>query len=281
MPKEKRKWCGWRVNPTHSRCRGFTLIELLVVIAIIAILASLLLPALAKAKESAIRAKCKANAKNQILALTMYANDSNDNLPNSGGVGNWAWDMPVYVEQFVANSGAPRKVWYDPGTDKRFTDDQYTVEWTNYNSGGWGNVGFALTFQGTASYGFQGGWDFLTNLNYKLTTAAVKTTFGSTVPIVPTQHAVTACATLTDDSDAPTANLSVKNGYKWVNVADGFMGGAPLFPTGTTTASAHVTSQGIPTGCNVSTLDGHVDWRPFSQMLPRAGAQGTVPFFYY
>ncbi|HXR07469.1 MAG TPA: type II secretion system protein [Candidatus Acidoferrum sp.] len=268
------------MNPTHSRWRGFTLIELLVVIAIIAILASLLLPALAKAKESAIRTHSKSNVKNQILALTMYANDFNDTLPNAGGVGNWAWDMPVNVQAFVANSGAPRKVWYDPGTDKRFTDDQYMVEWTNYNSGGWGNVGYALTFAGTASYAFDSPWDFTTNLNYKLTTVSVKATFGNYVTMVPSQHAVTACATLTDRSDPPSANLSAKNGYQWVNVADGFMGGAPLFPTGTTTASAHVNSQGIPSGCNVSTLDGHVEWRPFNQIIPRAGSP-SVPFFYY
>src|ERR1017187_9146520 len=129
MPRETTEVSEWWVDPTHSRSRGFTLIELLVVIAIIAILAALLLPALAKAKDSAIRTKCKGNVRNQILALTMYANESKDTLPVSG-VGNWAWDMPVNVEQYVANSGAPRKVWYDPGTDYRFSDQQYLIEWT-------------------------------------------------------------------------------------------------------------------------------------------------------
>ncbi|MBM3837983.1 MAG: prepilin-type N-terminal cleavage/methylation domain-containing protein [Verrucomicrobia bacterium] len=59
---------------------GFTLIELLVVIAIIAILASLLLPSLAKSKEQATGARCQSNQKQLGLAFYMYADDNNDNV---------------------------------------------------------------------------------------------------------------------------------------------------------------------------------------------------------
>jgi len=68
----------------RPRSRGFTLIELLVVIAIIAILASLLLPALSSAKEHARRAACLNNIRQFIMATHLYAGDFQDSLPRGG-----------------------------------------------------------------------------------------------------------------------------------------------------------------------------------------------------
>jgi len=94
-------------GPKTRRCViGFTLIELLVVIAIIAILASLLLPALGKAKEQGSRTKCIVNIKQILLSTQMFVSDNDDYMPYT----SWSsgtYNVPNWCYTRVATNVAP------------------------------------------------------------------------------------------------------------------------------------------------------------------------------
>jgi prepilin-type N-terminal cleavage/methylation domain-containing protein len=262
-----------------QRQRGFTLIELLVVIAIIAILAEILLPVLAQAREKAIRTQCMSNLHQLEIAIASYAVDSQDKLPsksdpayNSSSSFN-LWDMPARVAAFVIDSGMTKKALYCPSTATAIGscpgyDDRLNFMNPNPNSlwyfeqtadegqAGWqangiNLIGYALSFPGLELNP--------TNINTRLTSEQVQknplspnVTFGRDVVSDRVLFADNIFSLNASDTQT-TPNLQFYNikGYFWK-----------------THQSSHLKGT-RPLGGNDAYKDGHVQWVKFANMVVR------------
>lgn len=233
------------VIANSSRRNGFTLIELLVVIAIIAILAALLLPALAKSKESAHRAVCKSNLHQVVLGTFMYAGDNQDFLPNnlrSDGIRHASWislDSYAYFTQIM-----------------KINTNCYTCpDWITL--GNWIDV---------ENYGVRLGYYSLWGMPTQLDTRQRGLNYG--LQPAPwdspkkTADVITPYSVLMADAvEKGTENFGTLNN---VTVAPHTKTGARSSGNGQVIEPSAIGSE----GSNVATPDGSVAWRKQSSMLP-------------
>jgi prepilin-type N-terminal cleavage/methylation domain-containing protein/prepilin-type processing-associated H-X9-DG protein len=232
----------------RRRGGGFTLVELLVVIGIIALLISILMPALNAAREQAVKIKCAANLRNIGQSIAMYVNDNKGRLPQHPGGANWLWDLPNQTRDAMLKSGNQRNTLYCPANDR-----QNTRELWDYVPG---PTGFSVTgyfFMIRRPGGVPGLQNPMTALGK--TPAQVKP-FLETITDKNPQAGRTGAADIELAADATVSTTTDRNTASFSAVQGGWP--QPHW-------SNHL-KKGKATGGNILFLDGHVSWRNLAEM---------------
>jgi len=241
---------GIALRLRSPRNSAFTLIELLVVIGIVAVLIALLIPLVNTARLQAKTVNCASNLRQVGMAMTNYAVANNGSVPYvPPGTGNWLWDMSIPVSNMLVSYGATEDVFFCPvNWDRQDLDYLW-----NFNS----------SFRVTGYFWLYQRWP---GSNEPVLTA---TTQAYGLPLLRAktyQTRMTKVPTNAEDSELGVdATLEQNGSFTSVNGAYNH-------------TTSHVRGP-TPLGGNVVYMDGHVAWRPFSDMRLQTGSYDPQMWF--
>jgi prepilin-type processing-associated H-X9-DG protein len=237
-----------------ERKAAFTRIELLVIVMVMAMLTSFVAAGIRGATNQVKIAECAGNLRQFAISHLLYANDNFDKLPiQANGAGFWPWDFAANAASIMNQYGTSWQVMYCPGTAPRFQPTN-NLQLYNYGGTSFHVIGYIPTLASLSGSPLN-----TTNLNFSIIPQPINNSPGPGIlPPPPAAKRV-----LIAD-----ANLTSGGSYTFVS------GGYPkphLCP--------HLNGA-LPAGGNLAMLDGHVEWRPFSQMGVRTVAYSGPSFLY-
>ncbi len=248
--------------------KGFTLIELLVVIAIIALLMTIVMPALSQVKERARRLICATNVDQLGNGIIIYANENDDELPMFYAM-NWLHDFSYLTTDYIMNSGGDRRTFFCPADKTQDPEDDRIWRWTETarNGGVVPSTSEPITnryaYFRNSSYFYMADTDSPSRNdpaggNYRPQIGE----FAREWPRKLTARSAANTELLADqvisDSD-PSVNPNVKFSAR--------AGNWNVF--GVEDWTNHIGRDGIATGGNVMYMDGHTVWKSYEDMTLR------------
>jgi prepilin-type N-terminal cleavage/methylation domain-containing protein len=272
-----------------GKIKGFTLIELLVVIAIIALLLSILIPALARAKTFALQIMCGNGLRQQSLGTLLYSNDNDSEIPlikpTSGATIYWLWD--IYFDttnQLSLYAGfQDNKTFFCPANKVKQYDDArfWQFSWL-YGTGPYTSP---VPLRNEATLTAAQLKSYYRVLPYIYMFEKIDSSGTSSLPaylINPREEAkwlrktsqVQAASSRIMIMDAVISNGTSKTVSRFDQLTDGGiddpqMSGGTLWDN-TNHYSRQSNNTGLlPSGAQVAYTDGHTDWRRFERMNAR------------
>jgi prepilin-type processing-associated H-X9-DG protein len=235
-----------RPRPENARQRGFTRTDLMVVLAMCCVLVPLLTLASQRGDEDIRRAQCRNNLRQIGVWLTAYAGDNDNALPR-GSVGGWPHDLNRNHADSATSYGVQPNSFYCPSGVAAGAGDNWSFD-PDFRV-----VGYVLAMARTPRL-------VRTNLNASIIPQPVDLGRGNFIYPTAADRELAADSTLSNGVDRWTAQFT------------GIYGGSA-----NPHRANHVTDT-RPDGGNILYLDGHVEWRNFSEMTVRTA--GSPSFWY-